>query len=193
MKHIGLVVPFVLIEFVFSRRPGSGPVQDITLRMQLKKKIDVCKGLSIFEDNVRPSKEKPSVLCRSAWTYGVYLFIRFFSQKRKVFAVYILQVRNENDLPVGTWDNMTEETWVDCPPGKQNTVFVRDNIRWTRASIWHPPADYSTTTNYTLHFTVYYSERQWWKLRSLVPYRYQDSHVARANMFKSEDYSVDYS
>lgn len=190
-----MIVLFVLIEYVFSytRRPGSGPVADFTLRRQLKKNRDVCKSLSVLEDSERPSAGRCSVLCRSAWTYGAYLFIRIFAKKLRPYPVYILQVRDENSVPVGIWDNLTYETWIDCPPGKQNTVFLRDNILFDRATIWHPPADWSNSTNYTLHFTVYYTAKQWWKLRFLVPYRYQDSHVAQANMFKSEDYSIEYS
>lgn len=192
----GVIIAVALVGFVVSYNwpptelPGTGSVYDRVLRKQLNKKLNVCKSLSIFEGTVKPSTKRCTVLLRAMWSYGHYLFVRMVSPIQRAFPVYILQVRNDDGVPIGMWDNLTYETRINCPPGKLNTVFLKNNSLWNRATFWWPPADYSNSTNSTLHFTVYYSRELWWKLSMPVPFRYQDSRKAHRYLFQSEDYDV---
>lgn len=103
--------------------PGRGLLLNIELRRQLKKGLDVCRSLSIYDEHVKPSASNSTVLCRCAWAEGDNVLVRCRSRLELKFPVYILQVRNEYGEPIGKWDDDGFHTRIDCPPGKL-VIFI---------------------------------------------------------------------
>lgn len=113
-------------------------------------KVKIRHTAIIFECQMGPNR-----LYLDGWTF---IGAAVIGSPRRRFNAVIFQCRI-NDTPIGYFEpndiNPEIETIVDCPPGKQNTVWYSNPLETTNAAVhWQPNFTLENQHNVTLMVTI---------------------------------------
>lgn len=85
------------------------------------------------------------------------------------FKGLIIQVRHKG-VVVGTYDRAPEYSFINCPPGKQNTpYFSAQHEASFKFLTWKPPKDFDSKSIYVIHSSVIVKKGQMYRKKTNIP------------------------
>lgn len=87
----------------------------------------------------------------------------------EAFKGLIIQVRHKG-VVVGTYDEAPEYSFIDCPPGKQNTPYYSaTHEALFKFVTWKPPKDFDSKSTYVIHTSVIVKNGEIYRKKTNIP------------------------
>lgn len=130
------------------------------------------------------------------WLSDRYMWIRVRRTELKMFIRSVLVQVSYNGVPIGTVKSYNDEdTYINCPPGVQNTAYAYYKLKKKRAWYkWYPPTNFNFKTNYVVvHCTPMKQPGLYWRLNTTSSSYSEDKVTSTTVNYGSNVYDVPWS